>query len=64
MISKREEEVLYLIAQEYTIGMISNAMYISPHTVVTHRKNLMAKFEVKNMAGMVRRGFELGYLSV
>ena len=61
-ISSREKEVLHLIAHEYTIDMIADELFISTHTVVSHRKNLLQKLNVKNMAGMVRRGFELRYL--
>jgi len=61
-ISPREQEVLYLTAHEYTISMIASELFISHHTVISHRKNLLEKLDVKNMAGMVRRGFELGLL--
>jgi len=63
IISPREKEVLYLTAHEYTITMIASELYISHHTVISHRKNLLNKLEVKNVAGMVRRGFELGLLT-
>lgn len=62
-ISKREQEVLHLIAQEFTIHEIADQLYVSHHTVVSHRKNLLLKLQVRNMAGLVRRGFELGILS-
>lgn len=61
-ISPREKEVLYLTAYENTIGMIASKLYISHHTVISHRKNLLQKLGAKNVAGLVRRGFELGYL--
>ena len=61
-ISPREKEVLYLTAHEYTITMIASELFISHHTVISHRKNLLTKLDVKNVAGMVRRGFELGLL--
>ena len=61
-ISPREKEVLYLTAHEYTITMIASELSISHHTVISHRKNLLTKLDVKNVAGMVRRGFELGLL--
>ena len=64
LISKRERQVLRLIANEYTIKEIASELYISPHTAVTHRKNLMQKWEVKNAPGLVRKGFELGILQV
>jgi len=63
-ISKRELEVLHLIAYESTSQEIASKLYISNHTVISHRKHLMEKFRVKNTAGLVRRGFELGLLSV
>lgn len=62
-ISKREIEVLELIAFECTSKEIAEKLYISTNTVNTHKKNLRLKLDVKNIAGMVRKGFELGFLS-
>ena len=62
--SERQREILYLIAQEYTTKEIATALYLSTHTIDSHRKNLMLKWSVKNSAGLVRVGFELGILSV
>ena len=61
-ISSREKEVLHLIAFEYTAKEIANKLYISTHTVDSHRKNIISKLGVKNTAGMVRRGYEFGLL--
>ena len=63
-VTQRELEVLKLIAFEYTTTEISQCLYISKHTVDTHRKHLMQKLKVRKTAGMIRRGFELKYLSV
>ena len=63
-ISRREQEVLHLIAHEKTSKEIAADLYISSHTAISHRKNLMEKLDVKNAAGLVRRGFELGLLSI
>jgi len=57
-------EILHLIAYESTSQEIASKLYISNHTVITHRKHLMEKLRVKNTAGLIRRGFELGFLSV
>ena len=62
IVSQREYEILELISQEYTTKMIALKLFISPHTVITHRNNLMAKLDAKNAAGLVRRGFEAGLL--
>ncbi|MEE9373418.1 MAG: helix-turn-helix transcriptional regulator [Saprospiraceae bacterium] len=61
-ISPREKEVLYLIAHEYTTHEIALELFISFHTVISHRKNLLTKMDVKNMAGLVRKGYETGLL--
>lgn len=62
VLSAREKEVLQLISMEYTFKEIARILYISPYTAVSHRKNLLEKFKVRNTAGLVRRGFELGIL--
>ncbi|MBT8231113.1 MAG: helix-turn-helix transcriptional regulator [Saprospiraceae bacterium] len=61
-ITQREKEVLNLISHEYTTTEIARKLYLSPHTVITHRRNLFVKLDVKNVAGLVRRGFEEGIL--
>lgn len=61
-ISPREREVLNLIAWENSTKEIAKELYISEHTVLTHRKNLLSKMNVKNTAGLVRKGFEIGFL--
>ena len=61
-ISTREQEVLHLIAHEKTSKEIASELYISTETVNSHRKNIMMKMDVRNVAGMVRRGFEIGVL--
>lgn len=64
IVSNREQEVLRLIAYEKTTREIAGELYISSHTARSHRKNLLEKLEVKNTAGLVRRAFELGLLSL
>jgi len=61
-VSQRELQVLELVAFEHTMKEVASKLFISEHTVVSHRKNLMTKLKVKNTAGMIRRGFELGLL--
>ena len=61
-ITDRELEILQLIAMENSSKEIAQRLFISPHTVITHRKHLMEKMGVKNTAGLVRVGFEVGIL--
>ena len=53
-ITRREKEVLILIAEGYTNGEIAERLFISVGTVDTHRKSLLAKFDVKNTAALIR----------
>ncbi|MEJ6616030.1 MAG: response regulator transcription factor [Crocinitomicaceae bacterium] len=53
LISKRECEIITLIAEGFTNQQIADKLFLSSHTVNTHRKNIMAKLGVKNTAGIV-----------
>lgn len=61
-LTKREKEILKLIASELTTNEIADALFISPYTVETHRKNLIQKLEVRNLAGLVRYAVEHGLM--
>lgn len=63
-ISNREFEVLEQISLGLTSKEIADALFLSPHTIEQHRKNLLTKLDVKNAAGLVRRAFENGILSL
>lgn len=52
-LSEREQEIITLIAEGYTNTAIAEKLFISPHTVNTHRKNIMQKLGVKNTAAIV-----------
>ena len=53
VISKRECEIITLIAEGFTNAQIADKLFLSAHTINTHRKNIMAKLGVKNTAGIV-----------
>lgn len=59
MITRREKEVLELIAEGMTNIKIAKQLYISNTTVDTHRKNLLAKLGAKNTASLVRIATQL-----
>lgn len=60
-LTKRENEILKLIAEGQTSQAIATRLFISPRTVDTHRANLMQKLNVKNSAALVRYAVENGY---
>ena len=62
-ITRREKEVLELIALGLTNPEIATKIFISVNTVDTHRKNLLMKLEAKNTADLVRLGFKYELIS-
>jgi DNA-binding NarL/FixJ family response regulator len=52
-LTEREAEVLELICRQYKTSEIGEKLYISPRTVEVHRKNLLMKTGVRNIAGLV-----------
>lgn len=53
ILSERENEIITLIAEGLTNNQIAEQLFLSNHTINTHRKNIMAKLGVKNTAGIV-----------
>lgn len=61
-VTPREKEVLELLAQELTTDEIAEKLFLSRHTIESHRKNLLSKFGVKNSVGLVRYALENGII--
>lgn len=59
-LTRREIEVLRLIAEEYSNPEIADKLFISIRTVDTHRRNLLEKLGVKNTAGLVKYAIKHG----
>jgi len=59
-ITKREQEIIRLIAEEMTNEEIAKHLNNSPMTIITHRKNLLRKLNVKNTAGLVKYAVQHG----
>ena len=53
-LTKREEEIVTLVAKGLTSQDIAKKLFISPRTVETHRARIMDKLGVNNAAGLVR----------
>ncbi|MDC7995440.1 response regulator transcription factor [Altibacter sp. HG106] len=52
-LTDRETEVLELICKQFKTAEIAKKLFISPRTVEVHRKNLLQKTGVRNIAGLV-----------
>jgi regulator of cell morphogenesis and NO signaling len=51
-LSQREREVLQLVACGFINKEIADKLYISLHTVISHRKNITRKLQIKTVAGL------------
>jgi DNA-binding NarL/FixJ family response regulator len=61
-LTKREKEILKLVADGQTSAAIGVQLHVSPLTVETHRRNLMQKFNVKSMTAAVKVAMENGLM--
>lgn len=62
-LTDRELQVLTLISEENTSKEIGNILFLSEFTVEGHRATLFNKFDVKNLAGLIKKAFYAGYLN-
>jgi len=62
-LSKRELDVILLIAEGFTNPQISEKLFVSPHTVITHRRNILQKLGAKNTAAVVLYAVQAGLVS-
>ncbi len=57
-------QVLKDISLGYTIKEIASRLYLSEHTIITHKKKLLYKLDAMNSPSLVRKGFEAGILQM
>jgi DNA-binding NarL/FixJ family response regulator len=62
-LSRREQEVLQLVADGLTTQQIADQLFTSRRTVETHRQNILEKTGAKNTAALVRYAIAQGFLS-
>lgn len=60
-LTKREKEVVLLIAAGCTTQEIADRLFLSPATIETHRKNIFHKLDCHNSAALVKYALERGW---
>ena len=63
-LTRREIDVLHLVARDCTCAEAAARLGVSPHTVVTHLKNAYRKLDVHSAAAAVMRAVQLGLFPV
>jgi DNA-binding NarL/FixJ family response regulator len=62
LMTRREKEILKMIAEENTNNEIATKLFLSLRTVENHRNNLLNKLNVKNTAGLVKIAINEGFV--
>lgn len=62
LLTRREQEVLILIAKGLSTKEMSKALYISENTIETHRQNIFSKLKAHNMADLIIKAIAAGYI--
>lgn len=60
LLTKREQEVLQLIASNLTSKEIAETLFLSKRTIDHHRNNLLLKLNVKNTAALIAKAIKMG----
>lgn len=61
-LTRREKEILELIASDLTSSDIATRLFVSKRTVDNHRTNLLLKLDVKSSASLVKKALDLGLI--
>jgi DNA-binding NarL/FixJ family response regulator len=61
-LTKREEEIIKLLAVGKTSKEIADILFLSEYTIETHRKNIMRKLEVNSIIALLNTAKDLGYI--
>lgn len=54
VLTKREKQILELIAEGLTNHEIADRLFLNSTTIDSHRKNMLTKFKVKNTAALIK----------
>lgn len=63
-ITPTEKKILEMIAEGFSTGDVAVALEMSAHTVLSHRRSLLRKFDVKNSAELVRRAIQSKVINI
>jgi len=63
-LTKREREILQMVAEGYSSPQIARLLKISPKTVDGHRGRLMQKLNIHDIPGLVRYAIRIGLISI
>ena len=62
-LTKREQEILELIANELTTEQIAQHLNVSVPTIESHRHNLLQKMGAKSVVGLIKEAIKQGLIA-
>ncbi|WP_439114745.1 response regulator [Hydrogenophaga sp.] len=62
-LGRREKEVLSLLAEGHSTAQIATALHIAPSTAETHRRNIMRKLDMHNLAALTKYAIREGLVT-
>ena len=62
ILTRRETEILKLLASGYSTQKLADELFLSPHTVHTHRKSIIKKLNIKSPTEYVIHAMDLGLI--
>jgi len=62
ILTVRETEILKLLASGYSTQKVADELYLSPHTVHTHRKSIIKKLNIKSPTEFVIHALDFGLI--
>src|SRR5690606_21016660 len=62
IITRREKEVLSLLALGLSSVVIGNKIFISPLTVESHRRNLIQQYKINNVTALIHKARDMKYI--
>ena len=63
-LTEREKELLKLLAKGYSTQRAADEMNLSPHTIHTHRKNIIKKLNIKSPTQFVLHAIDLRLITI
>lgn len=63
-LTKREQQILELIANELTTEQIAQNLHISIPTVESHRRNMFRKLGVQSVVGLVKEALKNKWIKI
>ncbi len=58
ILTKKEQEVLLLVAKGLTIAEAADTLFVSQHTIIGHRRSIMQKLNLRSATEMVKYAYD------